>query len=99
MRWNNKVFPLLNIIDGKKFPYVSKGILRHYHYRSDQKLGPGIVAIIRISCSCHDCTKISSLSWDYRIKNLLISLYTEEFIIANTLKFLVVTIIGFNIYI
>ena len=45
IRWNNKLFPLLNVINGKILPYASKGILRHYHYQSDPKLGPGIVAI------------------------------------------------------
>ena len=53
MRWNNKLFPSLNFINGKKLPYSSKGILRHYHYRSDPKLSTGIVAIRRIPCSCH----------------------------------------------
>ena len=34
IRWNNKIFP-----------YGSKGILRHYNYRSYPKLGPGIFSI------------------------------------------------------
>ena len=33
MRWNKKRFPQLNVINGKTSLYVSKGILRHYHYR------------------------------------------------------------------
>ena len=37
-----KLFPSLNVIDGKLSPDGSKGILRHYHSRSDPKLGPGI---------------------------------------------------------
>ena len=45
MRCNNKRFPSLNVINGKKLPYGSKGNLRQYHYRSDPKLGPGIVEI------------------------------------------------------
>ena len=45
MRWNNKLFPSLNVINGKPTPYRRKGIIRHYHYRSDPKLGPGIVSI------------------------------------------------------
>ena len=48
MIWNNKLFTSLNVINGKTFPYASKGILRHYHYWSDPKLSPGIVAIRRI---------------------------------------------------
>ena len=45
MRWNNKSFPSLNGINGKTYPYVSKDILRHYHYWLDPKLGLGIFAI------------------------------------------------------
>ena len=45
MRWNNKHFPSLNVIKGKISSYGRKGILRHYHYRSDPKLSLGIVAI------------------------------------------------------
>ena len=48
MIWNNKLFPSLNVINGKTLPYSSMGILRHYHYRSDPEFGPGIVAIRRI---------------------------------------------------
>ena len=43
MRWEKKTFPSLHVINRKSSPYVSKGILRHNNYRSDPKLGPGIV--------------------------------------------------------
>ena len=62
MRWNN-IFSSLNVINGKTLLYGSKVIIRHYHYRSDPKLGPGIVAIRRIPCSCHACTTILYLPW------------------------------------
>ena len=65
---NNKLFPSLNVINGKIFPYASKGILRHYHYRYDPKLSPGIVAIIIITCSCHAFTYILSIFWGYKTK-------------------------------
>ena len=68
MRRNNKLFPSINVINGKTLIYASKGILRHYHYRSDPIFGLGIVAIRRISCSCHACTALLYLSWDYKIK-------------------------------
>ena len=68
MRWNNKLFPSLNVIKGKISPYCIEGIIIHNHYRSDPKLGPGIVAIRIIPCSCHYCTTILSLSWDSKIK-------------------------------
>ena len=48
--------------------YGRKGILRHYHYCSDPKLGLGIVAIRRISCSCHSCITISFIYLDLNIK-------------------------------
>ena len=32
LRWNNKIFPLLNVINRKSAPYVIKGVLRHYNY-------------------------------------------------------------------
>ena len=70
MMWNNKLFPSLNVINGKTLPYVSKGILRHYHYRSDPKLGPGIVSIRRIPCNFHDCATILFHSWDSKIKEV-----------------------------
>ena len=68
MIWNNKTFQPLNFINGKTYPYGSKGILRNYQYRSDPKLGPVIVEIRRIPCNCHACTTIFSLSWDSKIK-------------------------------
>ena len=48
LQWNNKLFPSMNIIDGKSDPYVSKGVIRHYHHRPDPKLVPDIVALIII---------------------------------------------------
>ena len=48
MLWNKKLCPTLNVINGKSYPCGSKCVLRNYHYRPDTKLGPGIVAIIRI---------------------------------------------------
>ena len=53
MRRNNKLFPSLNVINGKTYPYVIKGVLRHYRYQSDTKLGPGIFANRIIPWSCH----------------------------------------------
>ena len=68
MRFNKKLFPSLNVINGRKSPYRSNGILRHNHYWSDPKLGPGIFSIIRIPCICHDCTTILSLYWYSKTK-------------------------------
>ena len=68
MIWNNKIFPSLYVSNGKTLPYASKEILRHYLYRSDPKLVPGIFSIRVIPCICHACTAISYLSWYYKIK-------------------------------
>ena len=68
MKWNNKLFPSLNVINGKTLPYESKVILIHYHYRSDPKLGPCIFPIRKILCSCYYCKAILSVSWDPKIK-------------------------------
>ena len=68
MRWNKKPFLSLNVIKGEILSYGSKEILRYYHYQSDPKLGSGIVAIGRISCNCHVCTTILSLSLYSKIK-------------------------------
>ena len=43
-------------------------MIRHYYYRSDPKLGPGIFAIRIIPCSCHACTDILYIYWDCKIK-------------------------------
>ena len=64
MRWNKELFTSLNVINVKSSPYGSKVILRHNNYWSDPNLGPGIVAIIIFSSSCHYCTNILSLSWN-----------------------------------
>ena len=68
MRQNNKRFPALNGIKGKISQNGRKGILRHYHYRSDPKLGPGIVSVGIIPFNWHACTTIIFLSWDSKIK-------------------------------
>ena len=63
MIWNNKLVLSLNVINGKTSTYERKGIIRHYHHWSDTKLGPGIVDIRILPCSCRACTAILSLSW------------------------------------
>ena len=68
---NNKLFPSFNGINGKTLLCASKGILRHNNYRSDPKLSPDIVAIRRIPRTCHDCTAILSLYWDYKTKEVV----------------------------
>ena len=61
-------FSSLNYKKGNISPYIRKGVLTHYHYHSDPKLGSGIVVIIRITCSYQYCTTILCLNWDLKIK-------------------------------
>ena len=71
MRCNNKRFSSFNGINGKTYPYGIKGILRHYHYWQDPKLGQVIVTIRRNPCNFHACTTILSLSWASKIKEAI----------------------------
>ena len=68
LRWNNEVFSSLNVVNWKPAPYGSKGVIKQYNYRSDTRLGPGIVSIRIIPCSCHVCTTKLSLPWGSTIK-------------------------------
>ena len=63
-----QIFPSLNLTRVKISPYFIKGIIRHYHYHSYPKLGPGIVDIRRIPRICHACTTILSFYWDSKIQ-------------------------------
>ena len=56
-------------MNGGSYTYRRKVIIRHYNNRSDPELGPGIVAIRIIPCSCHDFTTKLSLSWYSKIKD------------------------------
>ena len=68
MRQNHKPFQLLNVINGKTSPIGSKGILRHYHYQSDPKLSPGIVAIRIIPFRFHAFKIVLFVYWYSMIK-------------------------------
>ena len=67
MWFNYKLFSSLNVINAKRYPYVTKGILRHDHYSSDTKIGTSIVAIRRITYSYHAWKTIVSISCDSNI--------------------------------
>ena len=69
LRQNNKLFPSFNAVDRKSPPYGSKGVLRNSHYRSDPKLGPGIVSLRIIPCRCHYSITQLSLTWYSKIKD------------------------------
>ena len=64
LRWSSKLFPSLNVINGKSAPYESKFFPRNYHHRSDSNLGLRIFDLIRITCSFHNCTTILSFPWN-----------------------------------
>ena len=80
---NNKLFPYLNEINGNIDPYVSKGVIRNHNYRYDPKLVQGVVAAIRISCSCHAFTTKISLPWGPKLHIHLSSQGMGEFMIAT----------------
>ena len=68
IKWNNKTFVPLNIINVKTSPHVSKGILRHHHFLLDTKLGLCVVAMGIIPCKFHPCTTMLYLYWDSNTK-------------------------------
>ena len=72
MKWNNKLFTSLNVINRKSSPYVHKDILIHYDYQSDPILCPGIVAIKIIPCSCHAYLTILPLTGILQLKKHII---------------------------
>ena len=53
MRWQHKMFPSLNFVNGNPCTQGSKGILRHHNYHSDPKLGTEIIAVKLSICSFH----------------------------------------------
>ena len=63
MGWNDKLFPKLAIADGKSMHRGSRGVLTHYHFRADPKLGQGFVAVHRIPCACVACTAQLDKEW------------------------------------
>ena len=68
LRRNNTLFPSLNVTN-KKDPYRSKGVLRHYHYRSYKKSGQGVVDTRIIPCIFQGCTTQLYIPWVYKTKD------------------------------
>ena len=64
-----KIVSIIECDNEKTAPYGSKGVLRHYHYRSHLKLGQGAVSVRRIPCGCQACTTQLSLPWNSKIKD------------------------------
>ena len=84
MQWNNKFIPSLNVINRETATYRSKGVIRHYHYRSDTNLVQGIVSVRIITCSFHYFTTQLCLPWYSKIKGERNQLDIVEFIVAST---------------
>ena len=59
-----QIVTIVKYYQWKSSQYVSKRILKHYHYLLDTKLCPGIDVIRRITYSFHACAKIVYLPWD-----------------------------------
>ena len=83
LRRKNKLFPQLNVINGKSDPYGRKGVLRYYYYISDPKLGPDIVEIRKL----HTFTMLIQQYYLFpgiiQLKEHIIIQYTEDYIIAK----------------
>ena len=51
MYCNRSKFPALSFFGPHSKPHGARGLSKHYHLRSDQKLGNGVSAIFRIPCA------------------------------------------------
>ena len=69
MTWNNSLFPKLPE-SGNSAPIRGKcGVMTHYHYRLDPKLGEGVCAIHCIPCACAACVQQLQLPWDPKLSH------------------------------
>ena len=60
-------FPSLLFCGPHSKPYGARGFSKHYHLRSDPKLGNGICEILCITCSCVAFTSMLDKPWIYGI--------------------------------
>ena len=63
MTWNDTLFPTLPIPVRKSAIRGSTGVMTHYNYRFDPKLGEGKCAIQRITCACTFCIGQLNKAW------------------------------------
>ena len=63
MYCNTSQFPELSFFGPHYKPNVAKGLINHYHFLFDPKLGMGICAIFRIPCACVACTSMLDKPW------------------------------------
>ena len=62
--WDNTVFSKLPFVDASAVIRGRQGIMTHYNYRVDPKLGFGKCAVRRIPCMCSACIAQLDLPWD-----------------------------------
>ena len=60
-------FPALPFCGPHPKPRGSRGLIKHYHFCFDPKLGHGICVICRIPCACVACTSMLDKLWIYGI--------------------------------
>ena len=63
MNCNTNQFPALPFCGPHSKPHGSRGMVKHYHFRFDPKLGMGECAIHSIPCVCVACTSMRYKPW------------------------------------
>ena len=71
--FNTNQLPALPLCGQHSKPHGARGLIKHYSFRFDPKIGNGICAIHRISCACVACTSMLDKPWVSGI-----SLYEQE---------------------
>ena len=69
MSWKNTLFPKLPAPESQPNVHGKHGVMTHYHFRVDPKLGEGKCAIRRIPCACAACIEQMQKHWDPKIKD------------------------------
>ena len=63
MYCNTNKFPSLHLCGTYSKPHGARGLIKHYHFRFDPKLGNGICEIRHIPCACVACTSMLDKPW------------------------------------
>ena len=64
---NTNQFPELPFCGPHSKPHGARGIIKHYHFPFDTKLGNGVCEILCIPCACVACTSMLYKPWIYGI--------------------------------
>ena len=66
---NTNRFPELLFSGPYSKPHVLRGLIKHYHFIFDPKLGMGVCEICHIPRACVACTSILDKSWIFGISS------------------------------